>query len=335
MPSFLFRLCDYHLCYLGCSNASSFATTDTVLLVLHLLTFLGFLGFVVTRHLRAGVLKDKKIKDIWNDMDTMAVLGGLANLFRVLMLVNLRHYGNLDISNMTDTDAQVYVRMTIILEHIQLILAPLGLSAFINTMVKIATGASLFEPIKIGSRLVDVSKALKIFRLLVLLTNIVLVCLFCTLGLDTLADFVLYRRAYYLFPTGVSLLVSLPLLIVFGSKVISAFVTQSDPRDQFQFATTANGKSTAGQDGILTPRVSETARKNNENIRKQKLALVRGSIYGIMAMYISIAALFVCQVFVNEQWSDNHETLFRFKVVLETHFWIHCTWFVFVLYPRI
>ncbi|KAI8903224.1 hypothetical protein EDD86DRAFT_261820 [Gorgonomyces haynaldii] len=329
MPSFLFRLCDYHLCYIGCSNASSFATTDTVLLTLHLLTFLGFLGFVVIRHLRAGVLKDKKIKDVWNDMDTVAVLGGLANLFRVGMLVNLRNVVNLDISNMTDTDAQVYVRTTIILEHFQLIFAPLAMSTFINTMVKTASGANLFDPIKVGQKMIDPGKALKIFRLLVLLTNVSLVCVFCTIGLDSLADYVLYRRAYYLFPTGVSLLVSLPLLLVFGSKVIGALDAKPLSQDQSRISTTSKqSKTVAGKEMRRESmgRSSEARRASMERVRAHKMLLLRVAIYGIMAMYFSIAVLFFCQIFVNEMFFESQEILFRVKVGLE---------FVLVLFPRI
>ncbi|KAI8905634.1 hypothetical protein EDD86DRAFT_249205 [Gorgonomyces haynaldii] len=327
MPSFLFELCDFHLSYLGCPNASSFATTDIVLLVLHLVSVLLFFLFIAIRVIKECAFKGKRIREVLNDMDRVAILAGSANLFRAAMLGNLAST-KMDIRLMSDSDAQVHVRTTLLLEHMQLIFAPLGLSIFISTMAKTASGANLFEPIKIGSKVVDPQKFIRLVRVVVLLTNISLVCVFCSIGLQSHADYITWKRAYYLFPSGVSLMVSFPLLLLFGSKVIRALECKelSGSKDESNPSTLQSKKSkVALSAGVLSSNVETPKRVLQKQIRQQKLTILRVSIYGVLAMYLSIAILFICYSFLSE--NCDHQTLFIVKVGLDSFFWIYCSWY--------
>ncbi|KAI8915534.1 hypothetical protein EDD86DRAFT_196277 [Gorgonomyces haynaldii] len=342
--SFLFDLCDFHLSYLGCSNASSFAATDTVLFVLHILTTIAFFAFILIRYYKEGVRKGKKFKEVKNDLDVVAFLGGFSAIFRSAMLGNLRNVVNLDIPHMSDQDAQVYVRNTIMVEVVQIITGSLAMSAFINTMVKTATGANLFDPIKIGQKTVDPGKALKLFRLFVLLCTITFVCLLGIVGVNgSLQEYLVYKRLYYGFPAVVSMVVSLPLLTVFGSKVMAVLLNKL-PSDVATAGDSASGssptkKSTNKQATTSEDQKSDTGAKIKQpkvsKSRQGKLLLLRVSIYGVMIMYLFTTLNFSSIIAVTELFQSRHDILLLTKIILGSFYWIYFVWFLFILYPKL
>ncbi|KAI8908300.1 hypothetical protein EDD86DRAFT_207269 [Gorgonomyces haynaldii] len=333
--SFLFDICDYHLSYLGCSNATTFASTDTVLMILNILSGIGYFGFIAVRFVRGTILKEKRFKESKKDLDVVALLGGISVLLRSGVLANLRSVQSMNVQTMTDAEAQSHVRTTLIIEAVQIITGSLAMSAFINTMVKTATGANLFDPIKIGQKIIDPGKALKLFRLFVLLATITFVCLLSIIGVNgSYEQYVVYRRLYYGLPAFISVFVSLPLLTVFGFKVIGVLMT-SLPTGYHDDGTEHGDSSKKSAAKALNPpsdlgKTSETSSKpvKKDKGKEGKVLMLRISIYGVMIMYGFAAIYFCCIAAVNELYPTQHWSLYTTKIILDSFFWLYFAWYI-------
>ncbi|KAI8903413.1 hypothetical protein EDD86DRAFT_99149 [Gorgonomyces haynaldii] len=280
---------------------------DNVIYIFQIVSANGYFVFLLLRFVRECIFNRKAIAQVVNDLDIVAVLAGITVSFRAAMIGSLRSVSLLDRTTLSDVDVQVHVRTTILLEVVQIVFGALSLAAFINTMVKTATGANLFQPIKIGQRIVDPGKALKLFRLFVLLMTLTTAFLFGFLGLNgSYEDFVFYRRLHYLFPATVSVVVSMPLLTVFGSKVIRA-LEQRQP----ELLSTVD-KSKAG----------------DMRDKTQKVWTLRVSFVGVMLMYAFTAINFISVVVVNEVYMLDHRALLLSKVCLGSFYWLYFTWYL-------
>ncbi|KAI8913457.1 hypothetical protein EDD86DRAFT_262450 [Gorgonomyces haynaldii] len=334
MRSFLFELCDYHLSYLGCKNKEPFTSTATSLLILSVLTSLGYFLYALIHILVEKSKRGKKVKEIWNDLDTVAVTGGMANVFRCFVLVNLRRASQFDVTAMTDAEAQIHVRTTIWFEHLQLVFAPVAMTLYINTIVKTATGANLYDPIKFGQRTVDIGKLIKLIRLTVLITNLVLVCLLSIVGVNgSLEEYILYKRLYYSFPGAVSLFISIPLLSVFGSKVVKALegkhITSSEERN----SSLHSGKIISTGQVLSSPMeppkdsLVSKSKKSQDAQHKRQLRhwLLRATINVVIGMYVAICFIFGCWIILNEVYQSSEPMLYQAQVIVEYLFWVQAT----------
>ncbi|KAI8900629.1 hypothetical protein BC833DRAFT_254797 [Globomyces pollinis-pini] len=213
-PSFLFDICDFHLNYIGCDNLDSLLLIDSIFIGLHAIELLFCLFYM---------WKAKMLNNLPNlkDFEIAVILGSIHAILRMSQLSNNSSLIHLDKDLWTNSDIVRYVLTNTMIDMFIWTFAGLTANQFVKSMVFAASGAHLYDKIKIKGKIVDPTKGLTYFRILVLLVNIILFVLLITKGIHgTRTDFIWYRRGPYVWLGILSGIVSPTILHFFGGKVI-------------------------------------------------------------------------------------------------------------------
>ncbi|KAJ3310288.1 hypothetical protein HDV04_005133 [Boothiomyces sp. JEL0838] len=96
-----------------------------------------------------------------------------------------------------------------------------GATIFVSSVVGAAAGVNLYSDVKIGDTVISTSKVFAIFRVIVLIVLLTFNISWATLGTSTTIDnYLLYRRAGYIFSLCVVVFVTVPLLVYFSNNVL-------------------------------------------------------------------------------------------------------------------
>ncbi|KAI8915531.1 hypothetical protein EDD86DRAFT_215761 [Gorgonomyces haynaldii] len=253
----------------------------------------------------------------------------MAHICRTTMVSNLRSIQYVDIASMTDSDAQAYLRTSLIMELLANVTGSFALTGFVNAMVKTATAADLFQPFVFRDRIIDPKTPLLVYRITVLLIVIVTSSLLCTIGITrSYSEYLLYRRVFYGMFTIISFCCSMPLAAFFGLKVFTAFLKMPDAQELSVTINTVTGSqvSPASDNSQSRPnRIWIPSPTNNS--KKSKLFTLRLSIYGVVLMYGFAGAYLSSVIWINETFSHDHRSLLYAKIVLDAFLFIYYSWY--------
>ncbi|KAJ3255720.1 hypothetical protein HK103_006087 [Boothiomyces macroporosus] len=128
---------------------------------------------------------------------------------------------------MTDGDIIQYVSVNIIMDFVYYGTGVAGATVF-SSVVGAAAGVNLYSDIKIGDTVISTSKVFAIFRVIVLIVLLTFNISWATLGTSTTIDnYLLYRRAGYIFSLCVVVFVTVPLLVYFSNNVLRLMMDAS------------------------------------------------------------------------------------------------------------
>jgi hypothetical protein len=188
---------------------------DLVFIVLHSVSAGLYLSYLINK------LRKKKAK---TEVDAIAVLCFILNLFRVGFRVTTRYQSIYDIQTTSLEVLQNDVRVAMILEHFFSLLGSLALKGVLLGMVAAvskADGSEFYSPVTIRGRKVDPAKTLKLIRIFVILLNACWYTCWIILGVGrSMEDYVFFRRAGYITWGFVSSCISAPVIAFFGRRLL-------------------------------------------------------------------------------------------------------------------
>ncbi|KAI8892866.1 hypothetical protein BC833DRAFT_610430 [Globomyces pollinis-pini] len=214
--SFLFTICDFHLNYAGCKDIGSLLMVDLVFIGLHSFELVLCLTYLFCTNVFANISK-------LGDFDIGAISSTFFTISRICLLVNIRRIGNIHEVPWSNADLERYVISNIYLEMTVWIISGFTANQLAKAMVFAGTGANLFEKLRIFGKEVDPTVALKCFRLLVLVINVILFTLFAvSVVTGTREMFTIMRRGPYVWIGMLSGIISPSILYFFGRTVIKS-----------------------------------------------------------------------------------------------------------------
>ncbi|KAI8895674.1 hypothetical protein BC833DRAFT_600452 [Globomyces pollinis-pini] len=325
--SFLLEMCDFHLNYSGCENKSKFAFIDGILIILHGVSLL-FYGYYLIRR-----LLDKK-RGGFKDMDLVAALAVLYTISRIIFLAYVRLIVNFDINTIRNEQIQLHVAGIVYIEMIVWIFGGLTTNALVQAMVTASSGAKLYSPMKINGKIVDPARALKLYRVVVLLVNSLSFCLLASKGVyGTKEDYIMYRRFPYLWLSILCFFVSPYQLYFFGGLVIKAFkntltTTTAEAPDTYKTQHTQRTKNTQ------TPDTRNTKDDENNDIKVHEfLRFLQLNIYSVIVFLYWPSAFYLTFYWVLNETITDQSILFNVKVATDILLWINTTFFAgFLIY---
>ncbi|KAI8901737.1 hypothetical protein BC833DRAFT_576484, partial [Globomyces pollinis-pini] len=208
--SFLSDICDYHLNYANCGDLNLWFITDMIVLGICVMLLLIY-SYYLTRKLINSNLS-------FAGDDALVIVSCFYPILRIGQLFNLhRQVGqNFGIRQQVST--------TIGLEMMIWICVGVQGNESVKRMVKAAVGSDLYQPITVNGRTINPAKALSLYRIFVLLTNITLYTLFMVKGVnETYQEYMLYRRLCFIWLSVLSLAVSPSVLLYFSSQIFLKF----------------------------------------------------------------------------------------------------------------
>ncbi|KAJ3255741.1 hypothetical protein HK103_006108 [Boothiomyces macroporosus] len=215
---YLFDICDYRANYLGCDPVKqySFAIVDLVIIIMTCVSILAFAGLVV-RNLLSKKTDGKK----WTAADTLCVLCGLSNIFRIVEIANVRSVVFKDQSAMTDFQAKQYFQITVFIDFLYFGSGAVASNVFLVSVAGAAAGVNVFADIKVGDKVLSPDKILKIVRLVILILTLSFCISWATIGATTdLESYITYRRCVFILAICTIVFVSLPVILFFGNNVL-------------------------------------------------------------------------------------------------------------------
>ncbi|KAI8905454.1 hypothetical protein EDD86DRAFT_277503 [Gorgonomyces haynaldii] len=343
--SLLLSVCDWHINYVGCPNYASFIFADTIYTGMYSGTAFLYFLYLALRFIKCGLIEKKRVRDFWNPTDFVGLMALMTAVCRIALHANGRTLADLVMfygsrEAIPTNRLVLWFRGNLYSDHLQLVTGGLAMSGLVNSVVTTATGASLYEPVKVGERIIDPSKALKIIRLTVLILGLVFVNLFAFNGIFEKPAFVFYRRLLFSFTSFVSLFISLPILWFFGSKVIITLrnapsITGSKSQQKSMVGTksqTPRGRTKtqvglkSGFQGLINKD------KDPEKIREKRLQALRA---GATIMYAYVGIQLILYSSLNEIYEGSPEQQLLIKWIIDAGYWVFCTWFVYFLFTRI
>ncbi|KAI8892143.1 hypothetical protein BC833DRAFT_612544 [Globomyces pollinis-pini] len=323
-------MCDFHLNYAGCRNMNQFAFADVILIALHAISIILY-GFYLLRR----YFTDKN--GGFKDMDLIAVLALLYASIRIIFLSHIRSIINFDLKNTTTEQLQLHVAGNIYIDLVVWIFAGLTTNALVKAMITACSGTNLYDPIKINGKKVDPTKALKIYRVVVLIINTVAFVLFAAKGVyGTKQEYVLLRRFPYIWVSILSFIISPFQLYFFGSKVLLAL----------QSTEKSSGSSSANNVAVSTiqqsksgPTADSHIKKLENNSKQDKLTQIiwflKMNIYSVILFLYWPSAFYLTFYWaVNETVADQ-SILFNVKVATDALLWLNTTFFAGFLLQRL
>ncbi|KAJ3301319.1 Proteasome subunit alpha type-2 [Kappamyces sp. JEL0829] len=344
-----------NLIEVGCPNATSMQTADIAAIVLHVTTIVLYGTYLGKRIYQNAVVKKTPVKDFWNDMDLTATIAWIYGIFRIAFLSHMRT----DIGVLDDSTIEYWVRTGIMLDWFSFILGGQAVSSLVASLVKTATGAALFDPIKIGTTTVNPEKALKVLRLFILVTLTTLYSCWATLGVTLGASaYINWRRATYLVLGSFSTFISPMILVYFGGHVIrtlkdggapgvnsmdsksnatkveiskSAKNLEASPVVNQAGANPTGSLNPPSKSANTTPKPAKTAaQKNAEKVRALEIVIKMVTF----ALYFPTALYLYLWVLLNETLTGNYSAMLASKVVIDVYIWFATGFFSLYLLAR-
>ncbi|KAJ3320349.1 hypothetical protein HDV06_005380 [Boothiomyces sp. JEL0866] len=266
------------------SGAARGPRVDIAIIALCCLSVLAYFG-VIVRNIFARRISGKK----WTPVDNICVLCILANLFRMIEVVNVGSIATRNITQMTDFEIKQYVQVNIFTEFVYFAAGAVGSNIFLVCIASATTGVSLYADMKIGDKIVSPEKILKVIRLIVFLITITISTMWATVGLNNDREaYIHLRRWQYIFPMFTIGCISLPVVLFFGNKVLQVFS---------EGKTTSRGKSGSLPKNSTEDSATATSEKDNTKNKFVKTRLERIAIFKL-GLHMMVT-LFYAFTFVN------------------------------------
>ncbi|KAJ3369663.1 hypothetical protein HDU91_007033 [Kappamyces sp. JEL0680] len=303
-------------------------------------------------------------------MDLTATIAWVYGIFRIAFLSHMRT----DIGVLDDSTIEYWVRTGIMLDWFSFILGGQAVSSLVASLVKTATGAALFDPIKIGTTTVNPEKALKVLRLFILVTLTTLYSCWATLGVTLGASaYINWRRATYLVLGSFSTFISPMILVYFGGHVIRTLkegvglsngsnkhkesgkgapgVNSMDSKSNATKvdisksaknleASPVVNQAGANPTGSLNPpsKSANTTPKPAKTAAQKNAEKVRALEIVIkmvtFALYFPTALYLYLWVLLNETLTGNYSAMLASKVVIDVYIWFATGFFSLYLLAR-
>ncbi|KAI8895916.1 hypothetical protein BC833DRAFT_599584 [Globomyces pollinis-pini] len=304
--SFLFKLCDFHISYLGCTNKEQYLIKDYVMLGLSILTHVTY-GLMVLQKLYLN-LKDGKLKiKNWKDMDSVCLFSSMHGLVRMIFYINVISVFHIDISNWTNTDIIQYVQKSIYLELISLVFGSIAGSFAMVSFVTLSTKMKLFEPIIIKGKKFDVAKLIRIIRAVTVLSYIVLATLWAFKGTNSdISQYLYFRRLFY-------------TALTFSCWFISAPVVYFSLYRLIQNIRNANTKPSC--ETKHESQLEGTKQAVNDIISRQLWHLRYLMNYGTFYFYICLGFYFM-GLLTGVYLEKSQSIQFAISIIGDAYFWI-------------
>ncbi|KAJ3268711.1 hypothetical protein HDV01_002342 [Terramyces sp. JEL0728] len=189
-----------------------FAQVDHALILLYGLTSFCYAMVIPIQLIAVGFTKGAALSKCWTNMETAMILNVAFQLIRIGFHVN--YY-----------DIVYYMQTNIALELVYYLIGGVSISIFVFSIIDVADASHLYDKIKIGEKIVDCGKLLKVVRLLGMIVFIAFTSLWATKGLHTdYETYNFYRRCFYSGFGILSMFLSFPVVLFFGNKIINTML---------------------------------------------------------------------------------------------------------------
>ncbi|KAJ3319739.1 hypothetical protein HDV06_005939 [Boothiomyces sp. JEL0866] len=224
--SYLFQICDFHINYANCGPYTQyFEQVDHVAIFLYTVTTLFYAIILPIQLVGVGITKGVPLSKCWGNMESAMMMNITFQLIRIGFHVNLSSISSAIVSAWTDADILNYLHTNIALEFVYYIIGGTSVSTFVFSIIDVADASHLYDKIKIGEKVVDCGKLLKLLRLIGLIIFVTFASLWATKGLTTdYQTYNYYRRCFYGGFGVLSTFVSFPIVLFFGNKIIKTML---------------------------------------------------------------------------------------------------------------
>ncbi|KAJ3373480.1 hypothetical protein HDU91_006881 [Kappamyces sp. JEL0680] len=275
--SFLFELCDLHLCYAGCQQANSFVLVNSIFLWGWVVLLVLSLPFPCER-IYSYVTTKKPLTQLFNVHMMMSICSIMAFASKIAFHSNLRSsYGN--VLAMTDADIEDLVSENIKIELLYALFCFMGVFQYSDWIVQ------SFSGVNEDTWSIKISKPFHSIAL----CGIVLLCAgFSYFGVRSSLDtYILWRRSFYLTIVVLELVIEPVLLYTSGGVAIAKLLKQEENEEESKI----------------------------KNIKK-KILHIRSSMNGMFVNYVLTALVHLLIVVLNETLSGNDAGLLVSKCVI-------------------
>ncbi|KAJ3309520.1 hypothetical protein HDV04_005960 [Boothiomyces sp. JEL0838] len=273
MPdSFLFGICDFHVNYAGCGQfAFPFQIIDYITGSLYIISALGYIGILIVQLLRNG-LGAKPIRAIWSRMDTICLLAPVMLIFRSIYSFNTSTTARFAFNPTEYTNADIEAILKVSISFDYLFFL-LG-----------AITLSLFV-----FMLVDMAGRLN--------TN--------------LESYNLWRRCFYALYGFVALFVSFPIVLSFGTIVLSKLKKKK-----------SNVSNLGTTDQSVLPK--KISKRDQTEYRVKTLGyLIKSTAWWL---YFLISLMMLGYIIFYEFFNQNRLLLLVVKVVFDLYYWTNSSY---------
>ncbi|KAJ3348508.1 hypothetical protein HDU91_006549 [Kappamyces sp. JEL0680] len=276
MPSFLHDLCDFHLCYAGCSNIDSMLLVNFVF-VWFWIAVLAMAAVFPLERIYTHIRLQKPLNRLFSINMCCASICFLMAVCRLTSLLVARNIASHKVS---DEQLQEIVRLNILLEWPYYVLGASSMFQYSGWVLQSFSGSIYKERI---------SKTIEWFHAVLLVMLTVLVSLFAFDGTShTLDEYIFWRRAMYLSIASIHVLVEPALLYFSGTISITLLLQQEGNGDNQESKITAI---------------------------KKKIVRLKKNLYALIGSYIFVGLSIVSLVVVNDLYAKDGSVLLAEKVV--------------------